>query len=105
MDRRFLTVLGVSLVFALVVSAIFYQISSRGGGSPQKAQAVEMKDVVVAAKPLGVGTTVRREDLKVSRIPQDSYPKGAFSKVDEVIERSVMSNVLLDEPVIEGRLA
>lgn len=36
MDRRFLTVLGVSLVFALVVSSVFYQMTSRGSG-PKKA--------------------------------------------------------------------
>jgi len=35
MDRRFLTVLGVSLVFALVVSSVFYQMTSRGS-SPKK---------------------------------------------------------------------
>ena len=29
MDRRFLTVIGVSLVFALVVSSVFYQMTSR----------------------------------------------------------------------------
>ncbi len=33
MDRRFMTVLGVSLVFALVVSAVFYQMTARSGTS------------------------------------------------------------------------
>ncbi|MBS1875019.1 MAG: Flp pilus assembly protein CpaB [Acidobacteria bacterium] len=105
MDRRFLTVLAVSLVFALVVSAIFYQITARAGGSPKPAQAVEMKDVVIAGKPLAVGVTIKREDLKVIQVSKDAFPKGAFAKVEEVIERSVVSNILVDEPVIEGRLA
>jgi len=35
MDRRFLTVLGVSLVFALVVSSVFYQMTARSNG-PKK---------------------------------------------------------------------
>jgi hypothetical protein len=38
MDRRFLTVLGVSLVFALVVSAVFYQMSSKAGSPPKQAE-------------------------------------------------------------------
>jgi pilus assembly protein CpaB len=106
MDRRFLTVLAVSLLFALVVSGIFYQITSRGGNSSAKPpQPVEMKDIVFAAKPLAVGVTIKREDLKVHKIPADAFPKGAFSKIEEVIERPVMSNVLLDEPILEGRLA
>ena len=105
MDRRFLTVLAVSLVFALVVSAIFYQITARAGNNTKPPQPVEMKDVVVAAKPLGIGVTIKREDLKVHKVPADSFPKGAFSKVEEVMERPVISNVLLDEPILEGRLA
>ena len=38
MDRRFLTVLGVSLVFALVVSSVFYQMTSHGK-RPQENRA------------------------------------------------------------------
>ena len=105
MDRRFLTVLAVSLVFAVVVSAIFYQITARAGTSKGAPTPVTIKDIVVAAKPLGVGVTVKREDLKVSKIPQDAFPKGAFSKVEEVIDRPVISNILVDEPLVEGRLA
>ena len=105
MDRRFLTVLAVSLVFALVVSAIFYQITARAGNKGKSPQPVELKDVVIAAKPLPVGVVIRRDDLKVSHMPGDAFPKGAFSKVEEVIERSVVSNVLMEEPILEGRLA
>src|ERR1017187_6297645 len=105
MDRRFLTVLAVSLVFALVVSGIFYQITARAGGSSPKAPApVEMKEIVVAAKPLGIGVTIKREDLKVSKVAVEAFPKGAFSKVEEVIDRPVISNILIDEPLAEGRL-
>jgi pilus assembly protein CpaB len=105
MDRRFLTVLGVSLVFALVVSGIFYQVTARAGTSKAAPATVAIKDVVVAAKALSVGLTVKREDLKISKLPQDGFPKGAFSKVEEVIDRPVISNILVDEPVVEGRLA
>ena len=58
MDRRFLTVLGVSLVFALVVSSVFYQMTSRGSG-PKNSEPSDMKDVVVATRPLGVGVMVK----------------------------------------------
>ncbi len=104
MDRRFLTVLGVSLIFALVVSGIFYQITGRAG--TQRAHApVELKEIVLAGKPLGLGITIKREDLKMSKVPLDAFPKGAFSKIEEVIDRPVISNILVDEPVFEGRLA
>ena len=104
MDRRFLTVLGVSLVFALVVSSVFYQMTSRGSG-PKKPEAGDMKDVVVATRPLGNGVMVKPADVKLMKVSQDSYPKGAFTKVEEVLDRPVVSNILLDEPLLEGRLA
>ena len=103
MDRRFLTVLGVSLVFALVVSAIFYQITAKAGSG--SAQTVEMKDIVIAAKPLNIGVTVKPGDVKLAKVPADTFPRGAFTKVEDVIDRPTMSNILADEPVLEGRLA
>jgi len=103
MDRRFLTVLGVSLVFALVVSSVFYQMTSRGSG-PKKAEPTDMKDVVVATRPLGIGVMIKPADVKLSKVPSEAFPKGAFSKVEEVLDRPVVSNILLDEPLMEGRL-
>ena len=104
MDRRFLTVLGVSLLFALVISSVFYQMTARAGSS-KKPEPTDLKDVVLAARPLSVGTTVKPADIKLGKVPSAAFPKGAFSKAEEVIDRPVISNVLIDEPVLEGRLA
>ncbi|PYT14476.1 MAG: Flp pilus assembly protein CpaB [Acidobacteria bacterium] len=104
MDRRFLTVLGVSLVFALVVSSVFYQMTARSGGS-RKSDATDSKDIVVTTRPLGVGVMIKPADVKIAKVPADGFPKGAFTRVEEVLDRPVVSNILLDEPVLEGRLA
>jgi pilus assembly protein CpaB len=104
MDRRFLTVLGVSLLFALVISSVFYQMTARAGG-PKKTESSDLRDVVVAARPLSVGTTVKPADIKVTKVPIAGFPKGAFAKPEEVIDRPVVSNILIDEPILEGRLA
>ena len=104
MDRRFLTVLGVSLLFALVISSVFYQMTARAGG-PKKAEPTDLKDIVLAARPLSVGTTVKPADIKLGKIPSAAFPKGAFAKPEEVIDRPLISNILMDEPVLEGRLA
>ncbi len=103
MDRRFLTVLGVSLVFALVVSSVFYQMTSKG--RTRKVESTETKDVVVATRPLGIGVMIKPADVKLSKVPADAFPNGAFSKVEDVLDRPVISNILLDEPLLEGRLA
>ncbi len=81
MDRRFLTVLGVSLLFALVISSIFYQMSARSSSGPARAEVTEMKDLVVAAKPLNVGTTIKPGDVTVSKVPAAAFPKSGFMKV------------------------
>src|ERR1700682_6481082 len=104
MDRRFLTVLGVSLLFALVISSVFYQMTARAGGA-KKPEPTDLKDVVLAARPLSVGTTVKPADIKIAKVPTAQFPKGAFSKAEEVIDRPLISNILIDEPVLEGRLA
>ena len=104
MDRRFLTVLGVSLLFALVISSVFYQMTARAG-SPKKTEATEMRDIVLAARPLAVGTTVKPADIKLGKMPASAFPKGAFTKPEEVIDRPLVSNILMDEPILEGRLA
>src|SRR5579864_3284726 len=103
MDRRFLIVLAMSIVLALVVSAVFYQMSA--GANRSKPKQMALRDLVTAAQPLPVGTSVKREELKITKIPAELFPRGGFSKVEDVIDRPVVSNVLLDEPLLEGRLA
>jgi pilus assembly protein CpaB len=106
MDRRFGIVLGVSLLFALVVTMIFYQMASgASSGSPAQAAPVETADVVVAAHPLESGVSVKPDDVKIMKLPASAVPKGSFSKVEEVIDRPVVSNILIEEPILEGRLA
>jgi pilus assembly protein CpaB len=104
MDRRFLTVLGVSLVFALVVSSIFYQFTARSGPS-KKTETTEMRDMIITTRALGVGVMIRPADVKIAKVPAEAFPKGAYSKVEEVLDRPVISNILLEEPILEGRLA
>jgi len=105
MDRRFITVLGVSLLFALVISSVFYQMTARAGNAKKAEPPAELRDVVLAAKPLSVGMNVKPTDIKIGKIVAAAFPKGAFSKPEEVIDRPVISNILTDEPVVEGRLA
>ncbi|MDP9114911.1 MAG: Flp pilus assembly protein CpaB, partial [Acidobacteriota bacterium] len=54
---------------------------------------------------LGVGVMVKPADVKVVKIASSAFPKGGFSKVEEVLDRPVISNILLEEPILEGRLA
>jgi pilus assembly protein CpaB len=105
MDRRFLTVVGISLLFALVISTLFYSLTSRAAGRPRSQKKVEMTTVATAARALSVGMEIKPADVKLVSIPRDRFPKGGFERVEQVVGRPVISNILLDEPVMEGRLA
>jgi pilus assembly protein CpaB len=96
-------VLGISLVFALVVSSVFYMITARLRAAPQpkKTQTATM---VVAASSLPVGKQIQPEDLRLATVPKDRLPAGAFQRIEEVVGRPVISPILPDEPVVAGRL-
>ena len=104
MDRRFITVLGVSLLFALLVSGVFYQMTGHAS-TAKRSEPSDQKDLVVTARPLGVGVMVKPADVKLVKVATTAFPKGAFSKIEDVLDRPVISNVLLEEPLLEGRLA
>ena len=104
MDRRFLTVIGVSLVFALVVVSIFYSMASRAG-APKRQDVSDLKDLVIAGRALNPGVTIKAEDLKVIKVPAAQMPKGGFSKAEDVLDRPVTSSIMLEEPILDGRLA
>lgn len=102
MDRRLFLVLGLSLVVALIISSVFYfQVVGR----PASKKVANVKEVVIAAKQLDVGATIKSGDVKLAMVTMELFPKGAFSKLEEVIDRPVVNTILMDEPVQEGRLA
>src|SRR5262249_5150494 len=104
MNRRVFSVMGISMVLALVISSIVWQMTARSNSS-RRSEPTDAKDVVVATRPLSIGAMVKPADIKLVRMPAEAFPKGAFNKVEEVLDRPVVSPILLDEPVLEGRLA
>jgi len=48
---------------------------------------------------------IKPADVKIVKITAEAFPKGGFAKVEEVLDRPVISNILIDEPISEGRLA
>ena len=94
--------MGLSAVLALVVSAIFYQMTTSGRGAKTKT---DMRRVVVAGAPLPLGAVVKSTDLKIVSWPAQNTPPGSFTKIEDVVDRVTLSNILIEEPVQEGRLA
>jgi len=102
LDRRFFFVLGASLLWALVVASVFYRLAAAGAHG---RSAGPERPLVVAARPLPLGTTLTRECVQLKKVPENLLPKGGFSRVEDVIDRPVISAMQADEPVMESRLA
>ncbi len=101
MDKRLVTVILMAVVVALVITAIFYQITI---GRRQVQAEVPKKVLIVAKQNLPIGKEITYEDLRAMDFPAEAYPKGAFGSEEDVIERSVVSPILENEPILAGRV-
>ena len=100
-DRRFWLVLAASLGWGLLVAAAFYRVAGGGG----RAHAESRKQVVVAAKVLPAGATIDRDSVKLRDLPESAAPATGFAKLEDVLDRPVISPIQPDEPVVEARIA
>ncbi len=89
---------------ALLVTGIFYQVAVRGRDD-RPALLAASKEVVVAAKDLSIGAEIASQDLRLEEWPGDRIPPGAFQDINDVIGRVIVSRVLVQEPVVDRRLA
>ncbi len=101
LDRKFVILVGFSLLWALLVTAVFYRLMAR----PERPRAPEEKPVVEAVQVLPVGTILKPELVKLVRLPVTAVPKGSFSRIEEVLERAVTSPIQPDEAVVEARIS
>src|SRR5262245_39057931 len=67
--------------------------------------SVATQPVVIAAADLGIGTELRREDLKVIDWPANAVPVGAFGSPDEIVGRGLVLPVIQNEPIVPLKLA
>jgi len=101
MDKRLLTVILMAVFVALVITAVFYQITV--GRRPVQAE-VPTRELVVAKKELAMGSLITEEDVTLVLFPEQAYPQGGFSDINEVLDRAVVQPILANEPIIAGRV-
>jgi pilus assembly protein CpaB len=96
-------VLGVATLLAAVASLGMYRVLSRMP-SRDKA-AMETVDVVVARHALKLGERLTTEDVKLVKWPADNQVPGAFARLEDVLDRGLISDVGENEPLTAARLA
>jgi pilus assembly protein CpaB len=101
-SKRTAVVLGIAIFLASIASMGVYRIVSRLPTGPVKAPTV---DTVVARHPLKLGTRVTSDHVKIVKWPEDSRIPGAFSKVEDVLQRGLINDLGENEPLTESKLA
>ena len=105
MDRskRTAVVVGVAVVLAAVASLGMYRIVSR----MPAAHAAEMKTVgvVVAQHPLKLGTRITSDHVKLVQWPANAPVANSFSKIEDVLNRGLISTLDENEPLTGSKLA
>jgi pilus assembly protein CpaB len=104
MDRgtRTLIVVAVAVVTAVVASATVYRAIRR---IPVREVQVAHHFIVLAARPVALGTRLTAADVKLVGWPSDSPLPGAFSRVEDVVGRGVVTGLGQNEPLSESKLA
>ena len=99
---RTLIVIALSLVMASVAAFGMYQVVQR---MPVREVEVANYHVVVASKPLTMGTRLAAADLKVIAWPSNSPIADSHKEVTEVVNRGLLNSVAENEPITETKLA
>ena len=99
---RTLVVLAVAVLVAGLASFAVYRAVQN---IPVRQVEVAQVQVAVAARPIGVGTLIAPDMVKLVGWPAASPVAGAFSTVDAVASRGAIVTIAENEPITEAKLA
>jgi pilus assembly protein CpaB len=98
---RHLVVLMIAIVTASIASFGVYRAMAQ-----MPAQRVDaMTQVVVAARPMVIGTAITAKDVKLVAWPASSLVPGAITDVKAAVDRGLLTSVLENEPLTNDKLA
>ena len=101
-NTRTLIVLLVAIATAAAATMLVYQAIQR---RPVQQVALPQTFVVVAAHPLATGARLAAIDVKLVGWPAEAVVPGSFSKIEDVVDRGVLSNLAENEPLTDAKLA
>jgi pilus assembly protein CpaB len=104
MDRgtRTFMVVAVAVTTAAVASASVYRAVRR---IPVREVEVAHTYVVLAARPMGIGTRLTADDLKLVGWPAKTPLAGAFKRIEDAVDRGLVMPVAENEPITDAKLA
>lgn len=101
-DTRTIIVLLVAVITAGVASYGVYSAVER---MPVREIEVAHSFVVTATRTMPTGTRVAASDVKLVAWPDSAPVPGAFSKIEDVVDRGLVVPVQQNEPLTDGKVA
>jgi pilus assembly protein CpaB len=93
--------LAISLVIGLLAGwFVFTQFKKLA-----MAKTMPTIQVVVSSKPLPLGTRLTADDVKLVTWPASQPVEGMFTHVQDCVNRAVITSMVENEPLLEGKLA
>jgi pilus assembly protein CpaB len=99
---RHVVVLFVAIVTASIASFGVYRAMAQ---MPIRQLESAHKNVVVAARPMVIGTQLTADDLKLVAWPANSLVPGAITDIKEAVNRGLLTAVLQNDVITASKLA
>jgi pilus assembly protein CpaB len=99
---RLLIGLAVAILVGLLAARYVYRQVQSARMAVQPSPTVQ---VVAAAKRVGLGGRLQRSDLREIPWPASHQLAGSFSRIDDCVDRAVITPVVENEPILEQNLA
>src|SRR5580692_1225043 len=100
-QNRMILGLAVAVVVAFVLSTFVYRQFQKASN----VKPVVTQHIVVAAKPLTLGTRVDASNLRLIPWPAGEPVAGMFTRIEDCADRALMSDVAANELILDNKLA
>jgi pilus assembly protein CpaB len=93
--------LAISLIVGLLAGGyVFSQFKKMA-----LAKSMPTIQVVVSSKPLPLGTRLQASDMRLVTWPAAEPVQGMFTRIEDCVNRAVITSMIENEPLLEGKLA
>jgi len=93
--------LAISLIVGLLAgSYVFTQFKKLA-----QAKSFPTVQVVVSSRAIPLGTRLQPSDLRVVTWPAAQPVEGMFTRIEDCVNRAVLTSMIENEPLLEGKLA
>jgi len=101
-----LIALAVAVVFGILAVVLANRwLSTRAQDQTAIREQVPITQIVIAARDLDIGTKLSPQNLVLADWPKANVPKGAFTKVEDVVGRVTVTKMVAGKPLVAAELA